>query len=127
MYKKAPRDQNIDRNRAQRPRNDTKREKERHHAHVRINLRENRVALLRRRRARGKGFLGGSDDDTIVFVLTVHRRHRNRRADLELFQRLLRDGRSVHSERRRRGELLGDGLHFVYRMCVCVGVFCALK
>ena len=124
MYKKASRDQNIDRNRAQRPRNDAKREKESDitRIHTRINLRENRVALLQRRRARGKCLIGGrSDDDTIVFVLTVHRRHRNRRADLEVFvERLLRDGRRrrVHSERRRRGELLGDGLHFVYRMCV---------
>ena len=104
----------------------TRKERARHHAEICINLRENRVALLRRRRARGKSLLG-RDDDTVVFVLTVHRRHRNRRADLELFERLLRDGRRrVHSERRRggRGELLGDGLHFVYQMCACGCILC---
>jgi hypothetical protein len=35
-----------------------KRNKETHRARARVNLRENRVALLRRRRARGKSLLG---------------------------------------------------------------------
>jgi hypothetical protein len=129
MYKTASRDQNIDRielNGEKDTQETTRKERARHHAEICINLRENCVALLRRRRARGKSLLG-RDDDTIVFVLAVHRRHRNRRADLELFERLLRDGRRrVHSERRRggRGELLGDGLHFVYQMCACGCILC---
>ena len=72
-------------------------------------LRENRVALLRRRRLRNERFRIGSDD-VVAFVLRVHRRHAHRRADLHghFLGRFVQGSLvGVHSESGRLREL-GD-------------------